>query len=155
MAKKELLILGAASHGAAHAKKWLMVHPMAKVCCINRMIYLWDGLCDIGSTLHWPMLSEWLAKRQSRGRDVPATLWTDKEFPYDRDRDVSIVGTSALFSIHVARLMGYDLVHLAGVTIDDGYSYARPGWVQAREEGLLDCLGEILTDGWLQRWMQS
>jgi hypothetical protein len=44
---------------------------------------------------------------------------------------------------------------MAGVTLEGHVEHGRPAWIESRDMGELDMIGEILTDGWLKRWMQS
>jgi hypothetical protein len=146
---REILILGAAPLGAAHAERWLLRHRGVPVCALNRMIYSWPGDLHAAASLHRWELPEWLKKRKAWGREEPKEVWHTQNFKYDKTR----MGTSAHFAYLAAKNHGFEVIHMAGVTLEGHVEHGRPAWIESRDMGELDMIGEILTDGWLRRWM--
>ena len=152
---KEILIVASAPGGHALARRWLASRPHIEVCLVNEEIAAWKWPAHYAATLHPEKLADWLARRAAMpdlctgDACVAPTVWLESSVTYRR-----AIGTSTHLAYIAAVQNGFDLVYLAGATMDGpSCEYARPIWRRAKRDGELAALGDVLSRGWLRDFM--
>ena len=81
---------------------------------INDMIPLFEGPCTAIS-LHAEKIKDWLAKRAEAGYPAPDQVWARVKFDGVSHHTEDWHGSSGLFAVKVARMLGFEKIVLCGV----------------------------------------
>lgn len=143
---KRALILGAAACLWDDLKA--LGHWDGDVIVVNRAGIHYPGRIDHWVTLHPEMLGGWIEARAVAFGPGEFETWCQKEGD-EVDHvvtDIEPRGSSGLFAVRIALLLGYERVVLAGMPIDDRphfydadgkrsgppFRYYMPDWLRAR-----------------------
>jgi predicted SAM-dependent methyltransferase len=84
---------------------------------INDMIPQAAGPC-IAVSLHPTKLADWLKRREANGHPAPSQVWAHRSGPNVTHHVEDWAGSSGLFSVKIARKLGFERIILCGVPME-------------------------------------
>jgi predicted SAM-dependent methyltransferase len=84
---------------------------------INDMIPFAAGPC-IAVSLHPTKLADWLRRREANGHPAPSQVWAHRSGPNVTHHVEDWAGSSGLFSVKIARKLGFERIILCGVPME-------------------------------------